>query len=415
MKSQSSIGDHSSHTLQGGNQVSIGQYNERLLISLLRKHGRLTKAEMARLTGLSAQTMTVIVNRLSASGMLLTGDKMRGRVGQPSTPYLLNPKGAVSIGIKIGRRSLDLMAMGFDGSVLLRETERFAMPVAPAILTLIDEKLPALIAKLPTELQTRILGAGVAMPRTLAGWEDELNLPEGALGGWNEIDIVAEIEGRVGAPTYLLHDVSAACLAELCFGIGKDIQNFLYLYVGSFVGGGLVLSNQLQTGARGSAAAIGSLPTNLSGANLSGAGFSESMMPPQLIEKASLTGFEALARAAGIDDPHAFYYGEQDAVSVKIFSQWAGGAADSLAFAISVASSILDLDAVILAGGLPHDSVTELVDLTRAALTGYNTKGIHVPDVLQAEIGITARAMGGAFLPIYTNYSLERDSLLIDG
>ena len=88
MKAQSPIGDHTSAALHGGNQVSVGQYNERLVISLLRRHGWLTKADLARMTGLSAQTMTVIVKRLTASGLLLSGDKMRGRVGQPSTPAL---------------------------------------------------------------------------------------------------------------------------------------------------------------------------------------------------------------------------------------------------------------------------------------------------------------------------------------
>ena len=284
MKAQSPIGDHISASLHGGNQVSVGQYNERLVISLLRRHGWLTKADLARMTGLSAQTITVIVKRLTASELLLSGDKMRGRVGQPSTPFALNPLGAVSIGIKIGRRSLDLIAMGFDGTVLGRRTERFALPEATETLRLIDEHLPGTHCR---------ACAGAAKPdpwcrhsdaANLAGWEGELNLPVDALQSWNEIDISAEVESRIGASTFLLHDVSAACLAELCFGVGRGIQNFLYLYVGSFVGGGLVLSNQLQTGARGAAAAIGSLPTGIAGAS----------MPAQLIEKASLTGFEAL-------------------------------------------------------------------------------------------------------------------------
>ena len=403
MKPQSPIGDHRSEPLHGGNQVSVGQYNERLVVSLLRRHGWLSKADLARMTGLSAQTMTVIVKRLTASGLLLSGDKTRGRVGQPSTPFALNPLGAVSIGIKIGRRSLDLIAMGFDGTVLARRTERFAMPEAVAVLRLLDENLPGLIADLPAEQQTRVLGAGIAMPRSLSGWESELNLPSGALDGWNEIDILAEVESRVGAKTYLLHDVSAACLAELCFGRGKGIQNFLYLYVGSFVGGGLVLSNQLQTGAHGAAAAIGSLPT----------GLGRDGAPAQLIERASLTGFEAMARAAGRDDPHSFYYGEQDDETVRIFGEWAADAADSLAFAILATASVLDLDAVILAGGLPEDRTNELLELTRAALAGYNAKGVHLPELHQAEIGITARAIGSAFLPIYANFSLDRDSLLI--
>ena len=409
---QSPIGDHISAALHGGNQVSVGQYNEKLVISLLRRHGWLTKADLARMTGLSAQTMTVIVKRLIAGDLLLSGDKVRGRVGQPSTPFALNPLGAVSIGIKIGRRSLDLIAMGFDGTVLARRTERFAMPDAAATLRLIDENLPGLLADLPAAQRTRILGAGVAMPRTLAGWEGELNLPAGALDDWNEVDIVAEVESRIGASTYLLHDVSAACLAELCFGRGKEIQNFLYLYVGSFVGGGLVLSNQLQTGARGAAAAIGSLPTGLAG-GLTG-GLTGTGLPPQLIEKASLTGFEALVRAAGREDPHSFYYGEQDDTTIRVFTEWAEKAAVSLAFAITATAAILDLDAEILAGGLPDDRTADLLRMTRAALDSYNIKGLHMPQLHQAEIGITARAIGSAFLPIYANFSLDRDSLLIN-
>ena len=78
----------------------------------------------------------------------------------------------------------------------------------------------------------------------------ELNLPSGALEDWNDIDIVAEVESRVGARTFLLHDGRRPVLPSM-FRRGKEIQNFLYLYVGSFVGGGLVLSNQPQTGAMG--------------------------------------------------------------------------------------------------------------------------------------------------------------------
>ena len=365
MKPQSSIGDHRSRSSHGGNQVTVGQYNERLVISLLRRHGWLTKADLARHTGLSAQTMTVIVKRLVENDLLVQGDKQRGRVGQPSTPFGLNPRGAVSIGIKIGRRSLDLIAMGFDGVVIDRRTERFAVPEAQSTLALIREGLPMLIAALPEGLQTRILGAGIAMPRTMSGWEDEMNLPPDALAGWADVDITAEIEALVKAPTYLLHDVSAACLAELCFGVGKNIQNFFYIYVGSFVGGGLVLSNQLQTGAHGSAASIGSLPTGL---------YMESNAA-QLIEKASLTGFEALARAAGHGDPHAFYYGEQDESTTELFSQWARNAADSLAFAVTVTAAVLDLDAVVIAGGLPHDRVAELVKQTHVRLPFYKQRG----------------------------------------
>ena len=53
--------------------------------------------------------------------------------------------------------------------------------------------------------------------------------------------------------------------------------------------------------------------------------------------------------------------------------------------------------------------------MTEAALADYNSKGVYMPEIHQAEIGIKARAIGAAFLPIYTNFSLDRDSLLING
>jgi len=89
----------------GANQVRVRAYNERLVMSLVRRHGSLSKAEIARRSGLSAQTVTVIMRALEAEGLLMRGAPMRGKVGQPSVPMLLNPDAVYSFGLKIGRRS----------------------------------------------------------------------------------------------------------------------------------------------------------------------------------------------------------------------------------------------------------------------------------------------------------------------
>ena len=224
------------------------------------------------------------------------------------------------------------------------------------------------------------------MPRSLAGWEEELNLPAGALDGWNDIDIVAEVETRVGAQTYLLHDGRRPALPSCVSGAARHPE-FSVSLCWQLCRGRAGAVEPAANRAR-AAAAIGALPT----------GLASDSMPAQLIERASLTGFEALARAAGQDDPHSFYYGEQDETTLAVFTEWAGHAADSLAFAILSTAAVLDLDAVILAGGLPEDRTAELLGLTTTALSRYNAKGVHLPDLHQAEIGITARAIGSAFL-----------------
>ena len=99
----------------GANQSRVRAYNERLVLSLVRRHGSLAKSEIAKRSGLSAQTASVIMRSLEQDGLLLRGEPQRGRVGQPSIPMRLNPDGVFSFGLKIGRRSADLILVDFLG------------------------------------------------------------------------------------------------------------------------------------------------------------------------------------------------------------------------------------------------------------------------------------------------------------
>src|SRR5258708_32453946 len=94
--------------VRGTHQSGMRAYNERLVLSLIRRHGSLPKAEIARLTGLSAQTITVIMRALERDGLVIKQARQRGKIGQPSVPFALDPEGAFSLGLKIGRRSSDL-------------------------------------------------------------------------------------------------------------------------------------------------------------------------------------------------------------------------------------------------------------------------------------------------------------------
>ncbi|MGO7785652.1 winged helix-turn-helix transcriptional regulator, partial [Rhizobium ruizarguesonis] len=73
------------------------------------------KADIARRSGLSAQTVSVIMRVLEKEGLLSRGDPVRGRVGQPSIPMHINPDAFYSFGLKMGLRSADLVLMDFVG------------------------------------------------------------------------------------------------------------------------------------------------------------------------------------------------------------------------------------------------------------------------------------------------------------
>ena len=96
---------------------------------------------------------------------------LRGKVGQPSVPMALNPDGAFSIGIKIGRRSLDMLLVDFTGQVRERLSLDYAFPDPDTLFAEIGTRLRQLRKALKPALRERVHGIGIAAPLSLGGWQ----------------------------------------------------------------------------------------------------------------------------------------------------------------------------------------------------------------------------------------------------
>ena len=324
----------------GSNQTGLGQYNERLILSLVRRQPGIAKAELARLTHLTPQTISVIVNRLIEDGYIITGAKQRGRVGKPSTGLLLNKEGVFSIGVKIGRRSLDIILMAFDGSVVERKTSYHDFPEPAKTLPEIEQVIAEMRSHLTDEQNARLIGIGLAAPGSLAGWSHEFETSTELMNAWQDIDLSAEISKITNLPVSMMNDVSAACLAELSLNKERLSHDFLYLYVGTFIGGGIVMNGKLLTGYSGNAASIGSMTTAIADKTQNA--------PEQMLAKASLRSLERRLKDKGhiIKTLHGY-----DALSEELlilFNDWADEAADILAAAIVNSQAILDVEKIYL-------------------------------------------------------------------
>ena len=276
----------------GADQTGVRLYNERLMLSLVRRFGRLSKVEVARMTGLSVQSASAIMNRLQADGLLRREAPLRGRVGQPTIPVSLEPEGAFSLGLKIGRRSCDLVLIDFCGAVRGRAHKTYAYPTPDLVMDFVAAALPSVTSSLSAAQRRRIAGLGVASPFQLWNWEAEIGAPSGAMEAWRSFNIAEEIGRLSPFAVTLCNDATSACAAEFFFGRGWRHPSFLYFFVGAFVGGGLVLDGALYTGRTGNAAALGSMPIAASG---------RGRAPSQLIAHASIYQLERRLEGAGID------------------------------------------------------------------------------------------------------------------
>jgi predicted NBD/HSP70 family sugar kinase len=385
----------------GSNQVGMRQYNERIVLQAIRLHGPLPKADVARLTRLSSQTASVIINGLLEDGLVVKQDRLRGRVGQPSVPIALNPDGAFTLGIKVGRRSLDVLAMDFVGQVRCRESLEYGYPDPEQIFPAIQERL-ALVEKQLGGNAARIVGAGVAAPLWLGGWRDFLGAPAGVMDAWNEIDIRARIQTLTQLPVEFAKDTTAACVAELVFGQGRSIENFLYLFIGTFVGGGLVIDGHLHPGPRGNAGAVGSVP-------LLDASRRD---PKQLLHAASGLGLEQLFNNRRVPAAAAHDARALSPELRPLTDRWLDEACPALALTVTTGAALLDLDAVMIDGSMDRRLIGEIIARTSAVLDGFSWEGIARPELLAGSIGADARAMGGAILPLYRHFAPSRELFL---
>jgi predicted NBD/HSP70 family sugar kinase len=389
---------------RGSNQSGMRDHNERLVLSLVRHETALAKSDIARMTGLSAQTVSVIMRALEQDGLLVRGEPVRGRIGQPSIPMSLNPDGAFFFGLKIGRRSADLILIDFLGRVRASRRRVYRYPTPDAVVAFVAGALPELSGGLPPAFRSRIMGMGVAMPFQLWNWVSVLGVPQEEMDAWRSRDIGAELTAALGLPVYVQNDATSACGAELIFGKGERPKDFLYFYFGTFIGGGLVMNGQLFLGRTGNAAAVGSIQVPAPGGGTR-----------RLIDLASMSVLAEAMEAAGEASDHLWTQHERWEVSAPVLSAWLDQAAAALAQATLATAALLAVQAVLIDGWMPVEVRADLVQRTRAALLRLDLAGIDVPEIREGTVGAEARALGAAAIPLSQRYLIDQNAAVREG
>ena len=373
----------------------VRNHNERAVLSKLRATGQMAGMDVARSLGVSAQTASVILRSLEANQLVLKGERVRGKVGKPQLPYRLNPSGAFALGLRLGRRSSDLVLTDFTGQIVSQQTIHYRLPIPSEIEKFLRRATPDLLAAggAPEE---RVIGIGIATPFELWNWPEVMGAPRAEVDGWRNYDFQARLGDPLGLPVTVANDVNMACSAELVFGAGRMHRGFAYFNIGFFVGGGVVLDGKVLQGERGNAGAFGSIPVlGTRGPN------------HQLIHAASLYALEeAISEARGTvvnirSDDSLF------AAEPALCAQWLEQAAEGLAVAITAVLAVLDLQQIIIDGAFPAEVRDRLIARTIKALEAVDHQGLHPVHLSSGVLGHNAGALGAAYAPTMEAYFLE--------
>lgn len=319
----------------GLNQMSVRGHNERLILDLLRREGTLSRLEIGQHTGLSAQTVSVLVRALLKEGLLLEGKTSKGRVGPPTTPFSLNPDGAFALGVYAGVRVIDACLLDFKGA--LRGTHRQHLHDDRDVAAQVSELTSQLLADTASITQQRCLGVGLGVNQ--AHWSRD-----GTAGGngWHPDSGMEQVEAQItqatGLPCYILEDATSAATGQVLYGDKATGSSFLYCHIGARTQTRVVLGGQAQVGHKESLSMVPGLAA--------------------LEERLAHAGQNALDVWMGNPLPEA---------SGAIFDAWATDLANHLAAVSRGLLAFLDVPRLVLVTSLAPQDAQRVTDAVASA------------------------------------------------
>ena len=247
-----------------GSLHSLRELNRQRVIDAFRDRGTASRADVARVTGLSRSTVSSIVNDLMEAG-LVTEQQDAETVahgdhgGRPPVPLSLNRSAGVAIGVDFGHTHLRVAVADLSHEVLAEDGNELDVDQSA------EEGLDA-----AADLVGRVLGkAGIDRDRVIGvgmGLPGPINAATGTVGssailpGWVGVDAAAEMSKRLGLGVQVENDANLGALGEFVWGAGQDHSELVYVKLSSGVGAGLLLSGRLYRGAGGTAGEIGHTP-----------------------------------------------------------------------------------------------------------------------------------------------------------
>lgn len=245
-----------------GSQGALRGRNIQRVVSTLLTSGPSTQADLARLTGLSGATVSSIVRGLVDAKIATVSPTTSS--GRRAVLVRLVGRGAVAVGIDIGRRHVRVMLVGLDHEVI---AERLvALPQGHEATETIDTAARLLEDVLAAEglAPDAILGVGAGIPGPIDSRTgtvvDGAILPE-----WVGLDLRSALEERIGLPVHVDNDANLGALAQVTWSPGPAPRTMVFLKIGTGIGCGLIIGGEVFYGHVGVAGEIGHTPLTADG------------------------------------------------------------------------------------------------------------------------------------------------------
>ena len=246
-----------------GSLGSLRDHNRRRVVEELQRRGTASRADLARITGLSRSTISSLVGELQESGVVVEtetandGDAGRSHgQGRPPVLLTLDRRAGALVGIDFGHADVRVAVADLSRTILAER--RRDMDVDHAGTKALDAAAELVHAVLDEAgvPRDKVLGAGMGVAGPV-DHEADIVHRSAILPSWGDIRPGAEMHKRLGIPVFIENDANLGAMAEVAMGAAKGVDDAVYLMIAAGIGAGIVVGGQIIHGAAGTAGELG--------------------------------------------------------------------------------------------------------------------------------------------------------------
>jgi predicted NBD/HSP70 family sugar kinase len=365
-----------------GTPALLRALNQRALLERLRREGPLSRADLARRSGLSKPTVSQALAGLEQAGLVRAIGPAAPARGRTATLYEADPTAGYVVGIDIGRAWIRVAVADLAGTIVGRSDARNRARSAESVVRTTAAQARAVVAEAGVRwsriVHTVVGSPGVFDPATGRLWHAP-NLP-----GWSKPGLAAELRDALTPSIAIYNDANLAAVGERDFGCGRDAQSFVWVELGTGVGAGIIIGGELYPGARGAAGEVAYVP--LPGDDRPGRSrrgtLEEATSGAAVVAAAEQAGMRGRLTAKRVFD--AARAGDPQALAAV------ASEADRIALLVATLSAVVDPELVVLGGGVGSnlDLLNPRLEERLRELTPLETQ------VVQSELGQDAIVLG---------------------
>ncbi|AGF27627.1 MULTISPECIES: xylose repressor [Bacillus amyloliquefaciens group] len=242
-------------------QAFVKKVNQKLLLNEILKNSPISRAKLSEMTGLNKSTVSSQVNTLMKENLVFEIGQGQSSGGRRPVMLVFNKKAGYSVGIDVGVDYVNGILTDLEGTIVLDQHHHLECSSPEITKDILIEMIHHFIANMP-QSPYGLIGIGICVPGLIDKNQKIVFAPN---SNWRDIDLKSFVQKKFNVPVFIENEANAGAYGEKVFGAAKNHDNMIYASIGTGIGIGVIINNDLYRGVSGFSGEMGHMTIDFNG------------------------------------------------------------------------------------------------------------------------------------------------------